>query len=118
MLVIFLYALTHIGIEKPATKGKDLYDSVFTTLVEFCVLDNQNRVFFTANVEASMVSQVYYPQVCIDMENGQITTSKCTCEASETGTCTHVSCLLNVLLDVSKRKEPKIVHPGTSKTQS
>jgi len=65
-----------------------------------------------------MVSQVYYPKVCIDMEIGQILTSKCTCEASETGTCTHVSCLLHSLLDVSKRKEPKIVRPGTSKTQN
>ena len=104
--------LIDIGIGKPAKKGKDLYDSDVTTLVEFCQIDNQ--VIFSANVEASMVSDVYYPQVCIDLKSGEIITSKCTCEASESGTCTHVSCLFHVVLDICMNKEPKIVRPGTS----
>ena len=66
-------------------------------------------------MEASYISQVYYPQICIDLSNGSIKTSQCTCEASDTGLCTHVSCLLHLVLDLVKEKDPKISRPGTSK---
>ena len=105
--------LVNVGIDKPAKKGRDLYDSFNTTLCEFCVFED--KVIFSANVEASLNCEVYYPQVCIDMNDGKITISMCTCEASPTGTCTHVSCLLHAILDISKDKEPKIARPCTSK---
>ena len=108
--------LVDFGIEKPATKGKDMYDSGVTTLVEYCMLDNE--VIFSANVEASMNNVVYYPQVLINMQDGKIVISKCTCEASESGTCTHVSCLLHLILDIATQKEPKISQPCTSQSQN
>ena len=105
--------LVDAGIDKPADKGKDLYLSKHTTLCEYCVIDN--KVIFNANVDASLNAEVYYPQVCIDLTYGNIVSTICTCEASPTGTCTHVSCLLHVILDVKKQKEPQIERPGTSK---
>ena len=85
--------LVDVRIEKPAKKGRDLYESKNTLLAEYCVIDS--KVIFSANVEASMIAQVYFPQVCIDMNDGLVFATKCTCEALEGGTCTHVSCLLH-----------------------
>ena len=48
--------LVNVGIDKPAKKGKDLYDSFNTTLCEFCVFENQ--VIFSSNVEASLNCEV------------------------------------------------------------
>ena len=52
------------------------------------------------------------------MQDGKIVISKCTCEASESGTCTHVSCLLHLILDIATHKEPKISQPCTSQSQN
>ena len=104
--------LVNVGIAKPAEKGKDLYDSGNTVLCEFCEIGD--KIIFSANVEASMKAELYFPQVCIDRTNGNITTSKCTCEASSTGTCTHVSCVLHVILDLVALRDPKITRPCTS----
>ena len=107
--------LVDAGIDKPADKGKDLYDSENTTLCEYCLIDDY--LIFSANVEASLNKDLYFPQVCINLRNGLITTSQCTCEASPTGTCTHVSCLLHVILDLKKKKKPNIARPCTSKVK-
>lgn len=104
-----------VGIGKPAQKGQDMYESNVTILVEYCLIDSM--VIFCANVEASMISEVYYPQVCIDLNDGLIFATKCSCEASEGGTCTHVSCLLHVILDICSKKDPNIARPGTSKVK-
>ena len=105
--------LVDVGIGKPAQKGKNMYESENIILIEFCVVDA--KVIFSANVEASMISEVYFPQVCIKLSNGHIFSTKCTCEASEGGICTHISCLLQAVLDLVSKKEPKISRPGTSK---
>ena len=105
--------LVNLGIDKPAEKGKDLYLSGNTVLCEFSEMDN--KIIFSGNVEASLKAEVYFPQVCIDTNDGNILSSKCTCEASSTGTCTHVSCVLHVILDLVSQKEPIITRPCTSK---
>ena len=105
--------LVDAGIDKPAEKGLDLYNSGFITLCEYSVI--RNKIIFLANCEASYNPQIYYPQVCIDLNDGKITASTCTCEASETGLCTHVSCLLHLVLDLVKQKKPNISRPCTSK---
>ena len=107
--------LVDAGIDKPADKGKDLYDSEHTTLCEYGLIGD--NVIFSANVEASLNKDLYFPQVCINLNSGLITISTCTCEASDTGTCTHVSCLLHVILDLKKKKKPKIARPCTSKVK-
>ena len=105
--------LVDVGIGKPAQKGKIMYELGNIILIEYFVTDF--KVIISANIEASMISELYFPQVCIDLNNGHIFSPKCTCEASEGGICTHVSCLLYAILDIVSKKEPKITRPGTSK---
>ena len=47
-----------------------MYDSGVTTLVEYCMFDNE--VIFSANVEASMNNVVYYPQVLIEKRKNNL----------------------------------------------
>ena len=47
---------------------------------------------------------MFHPKVCLEMKNGQILTSECDCEASDSGQCCHVSALLFCLLDLFAKK--------------
>ena len=80
--------IVQTGIEKPADKGKDLYDSNFIQVVEYCF--SGDFIIFYAIIEASMVDKLRITKVCLNSINGEIISSICDCEASEGGQCSHV----------------------------
>ena len=105
--------IVETGIEKPADKGKDLYDSEFIQVAEYCF--SGNYLIFYSLIEASMVNKIRTAQVCIDSTTDEIFSSACDCEASEGRQCSHVSALLHLLLDLFSKRPLKIKKSCTEK---
>ena len=58
-----------------------------------------------------------YPGVAIDLKDGNIITSRCTCQQSAGGKCCHVGCLLYLVEELSMGEKPKYDEACTSKPQ-
>ena len=54
-----------------------------------------------------------FPGVAIEVETGEIYSTKCTCVQRLAGRCKHVACLLYLLEEVSLQMKPKLLQTCT-----
>ena len=54
-----------------------------------------------------------FPGVAIEVETGEIYSTKCTCVQRLAGRCKHIACLLYLLEEVSLQMKPKLLQTCT-----
>ena len=63
---------------------------------------------------SSLISFYRFPGVAIELDTGEVFSTKCTCVQRLAGRCKHVACILYLLEEVGLEMKPKLLETCTS----